>query len=72
MSNHIALDPRRSVVAKPVPGSGKTWLLVSAHRAPAAGTARSLRRSSPSPHAAQARAGDCRPRLQLWPCAGPG
>jgi ATP-dependent helicase/nuclease subunit A len=29
MSNHIALDPRRSVVVEACAGSGKTWLLVS-------------------------------------------
>ncbi|MDD2700835.1 MAG: UvrD-helicase domain-containing protein [Sideroxydans sp.] len=29
MSNHIALDPQRSVVVEACAGSGKTWLLVS-------------------------------------------
>ena len=29
MDNHIALDPRRSVVVEACAGSGKTWLLVS-------------------------------------------
>jgi ATP-dependent helicase/nuclease subunit A len=29
MSNHIALDPRRSIVVEACAGSGKTWLLVS-------------------------------------------
>jgi len=29
MTNHIALDPRRSVVVEACAGSGKTWLLVS-------------------------------------------
>ncbi|MBU4046460.1 MAG: UvrD-helicase domain-containing protein, partial [Gammaproteobacteria bacterium] len=29
MSNHIALDPTRSVVVEACAGSGKTWLLVS-------------------------------------------
>ena len=29
MSNHIALDPKRSVVVEACAGSGKTWLLVS-------------------------------------------
>ena len=29
MPNHIALDPRRSVVVEACAGSGKTWLLVS-------------------------------------------
>ncbi|GAB1233359.1 double-strand break repair helicase AddA [Ferrigenium sp. UT4] len=29
MSNHIALDPNRSVVVEACAGSGKTWLLVS-------------------------------------------
>jgi ATP-dependent helicase/nuclease subunit A len=29
MSNHIALDPRHSVVVEACAGSGKTWLLVS-------------------------------------------
>ena len=29
MSNHIALDPRNSVVVEACAGSGKTWLLVS-------------------------------------------
>ena len=29
MSNHIALDPARSVVVEACAGSGKTWLLVS-------------------------------------------
>ncbi|BBI98873.1 double-strand break repair helicase AddA [Ferrigenium kumadai] len=29
MTNHIALDPRRSIVVEACAGSGKTWLLVS-------------------------------------------
>ncbi|HET7832127.1 MAG TPA: UvrD-helicase domain-containing protein [Gallionella sp.] len=29
MDNHIALDPRRSIVVEACAGSGKTWLLVS-------------------------------------------
>ena len=29
MSNHIALDPKRSIVVEACAGSGKTWLLVS-------------------------------------------
>ena len=29
MSNHLALDPRRSIVVEACAGSGKTWLLVS-------------------------------------------
>ena len=29
MSNHVALDPKRSVVVEACAGSGKTWLLVS-------------------------------------------
>ena len=29
MTNHIALDPKRSVVVEACAGSGKTWLLVS-------------------------------------------
>ncbi|MDZ4201232.1 MAG: UvrD-helicase domain-containing protein [Gallionella sp.] len=29
MSNHLALDPKRSVVVEACAGSGKTWLLVS-------------------------------------------
>ena len=29
MDNHIALDPKRSIVVEACAGSGKTWLLVS-------------------------------------------
>ena len=29
MSNHLALDPRHSIVVEACAGSGKTWLLVS-------------------------------------------
>ncbi len=29
MTNHLALDPRRSIVVEACAGSGKTWLLVS-------------------------------------------
>ena len=29
MTNHIALDPKRSIVVEACAGSGKTWLLVS-------------------------------------------